>query len=715
MLKLLTLFLILTSFLFAVEKEDKVEIYATTIESQNNIVTTSGEVTVVYKDYMLSAKKAIYDKNSGILELFDNIRAYQGKKYKLLGDYAKLNISKKERIFKPFFMLEKESNVWISADEGCALDKDFDIQSGVLSGCDPIDPLWQMNFSSSTYNSDDMWLNIYNARIFIYDIPVFYTPYFGFSLDTTRRTGLLTPAFGISSDEGFYYEQPIYVAEQNWWDLELKTQVRTSRGFGAYSIFRFVDSKVSSGEFTTGYFKEYDSYFESEDLEYNTHYGFNFNYENSDVIDQWFGTSLEGQSGLYMDLNNLNDVDYINLSSNNSSDNVTSSLVTSKINLFYNTEDNYFATYFKYYKDLTEDSNEETLQNLPVFEYHRYLETFFGDHLLYNLDIQSDNTYRELGKHATQTDVTIPVTLQGNFFDEYLNLSYESNVYAQYSKFSGSEETSTGDYNNGYIARNYHTFSASTQLTRAFENVTHVLDLSTTYTIAGEESRTGYYKDYESYCSNSANADDDICEFYEISTIDNEQQFNFTQYLYDSKGSQIFYHKLAQTVSYESSEDALGELENELDYKISNNISYYNDIFYDYYENKFSEINNKLTFTGGGLSLSLSHAYEDTFDDSLNTSYITSSASYTYDSHYSYIGSYNYDIENELINSTSIGFLYKKRCWDFGVKFVETNSPTLSTSGSTSSFDRYIYFTINLKPLISSNSDPLFEYKLEEN
>lgn len=415
MLRLLSLLVICTSLLFAADKADKVEIYASSIESKDNIVNASGEVTVVYKDYLLSAKRAKYDKNNGELELFDNIRANHGKNYKLLGDYARLNIAKKERIFKPFFMLEKKSKVWISADEGCALNKDFDIQAGVLSGCDPNDPLWKMHFSSSTYNSDDMWLNIYNARIFIYDIPVFYTPYFGYSLDTKRRTGLLAPAFGTSEAEGFYYEQPIYIAEQDWWDLELKPQIRTSRGAGGYGTFRFADSKISKGQFTTGYFKEKESYFNSQNLANDTHYGFNFLYDNSDVINQWFNTNLKGQSGLYMDINNMNDVDYINLSTNDTTKNATSTQVLSRINLFYNTDDNYFGAYFKYYQDLTKVSNEDTLQKLPTFQYHRYLDTLFGNHLIYSLDMQSNNIYREIGKHVTQTDMNIPITLQTSF------------------------------------------------------------------------------------------------------------------------------------------------------------------------------------------------------------------------------------------------------------------------------------------------------------
>ena len=40
----------LTSILYAADKVDKVEIYATSMESKDNIVTASGEVTVVYPE-----------------------------------------------------------------------------------------------------------------------------------------------------------------------------------------------------------------------------------------------------------------------------------------------------------------------------------------------------------------------------------------------------------------------------------------------------------------------------------------------------------------------------------------------------------------------------------------------------------------------------------------------------------------------------------------
>ena len=675
------------------------------MDTKDNLVKAYGDVTVIYKDYFLTAKSAIYDRKSGELELFDNIRATKGSDYQLLGSYAKLNIAKKERVFKPFYMLEKTSNVWLSGDEGCAKDKNMDIDSGIMSGCNPNDPLWKMEFSSSTYNSDSKWLNLYNTIIYIYDIPVIYTPYFGYSLDTKRRSGLLTPALGISDSEGFYYEQPIYIAEQNWWDLELKPQTRTNRGYGGYAKFRFVDSKISKGSFTTGYFKEKDDYYVRENLANDSHYGFNLEYDNGDFINQWFGSKFDGQSGLYVDINNMNDVDYINLSTNDTTQNSTATQLLSRVNLFYNTDDNYFGSYFKYYMDLTKESNEDTLQKLPTFQYHYYLDTLLEEHLHYNLDLQSNNIYRDINKRVVQTDLNIPITLQTSLFDEYLNISYKAQLYAQHSSFSGDEKESTGEYNDGYFARNYNILQASTQLTRPYDNFTHVAEFGARYTVGGSEVRAGFYEDLKDFCSDTANKDTPQCEFYKISDIEEEVQLDFTQYFYTLSGQQKIYHRLTQNISYDREEDQVGELENELDYKITKSISFYNNMFYNYGEKSFSKNYNKVSYSNQGFVLGLSHMYKDSFKDETSpyTSYITSSASYTYNKHYSYFVNYDYDTEISLKKSAGIGFLYKKRCWNFGLKYLENNRPVLIKGSASSIYDRYIYFNIVLKPLMPSN------------
>ena len=721
MYKFFLFFYFCSTLLFA---QEKVEIYATTVDSKNNIVNANGDVTIVYKDNLLNSKSAIYDKESGDLELFGNIRATYEGEYRVLGEYAKLNIKRKEKIFKPFFMLENSSEVWIAANEGINKDKEVEVESGVLSGCEPENPLWKMEFGDSDYNSDSKWMNLYNARLYIYDIPVFYTPYFGYPLDNRRRTGLLMPSLGFSQNEGFFYEQPIYIAEYDWWDLELKPQVRTQRGLGIYSTLRFVDSEISKGELKSGYFKEKDSYFEREKLANSSHYGFNFKYENKDVINQWFGTELEGQSGIYADINKMNDVDYINLSSNNSFDTATATQVLSRINIFYNTEENYIGAYFKYYENLT-GTNESNFQQLPVVHYHNYLNTLLDEHLLYSFDAKATNIQREVGTTATQTDLNVPITLTTSVFDEYLNLSYKANLYGQALNFNVDENPTLapGEYRNGYFSRYYHVLAASTDLTRSFEEYTHVLSFSSKYTLGGNESKTGYYKEQKEFCADPKNRDTRQCEFYNINDIDEAVEFDVAQFLYDDLGKEILYHRMAQKFIYGIEETKAGEFENELDYKITDYLSLYNNMFYNFDNHRFSKIFNQAAYNKYGFNLAVGHMYRDTFmlDTGTNiryTSYLTSMAGYTFNRHYSYYARYDYDLESLERKSLEFGFLYKKRCWDFGIRYAENNRPILTDTGIASSiYDRYIFFTIVLKPFMTStqaNGDSNFAFRLNE-
>ena len=720
------LLLFLTAQLIQANKladNDKVEVYATSMDTKNNIVKANGDVVVIYKDYHLSAQRAVYNRNTGVLELYDNVRATKGENIKLLGDYAKLDISKKERSFKPFYMVEKKSNVWISGCESYAKDVEVKIKSGVMSGCDPNDPLWTMEFTSADYNTETMWLDIYNARIYIYDIPVFYTPYFGYSLDTTRRTGVLPPTVGFSDDEGLYYQQSLYIAESNWWDLEITPQMRTNRGQGVNSTFRFVDSKVSKGSISGGYFKEKSDYVEDKELANDTHYGFNLDYENNDVINQWLGTDLEGQSGLYADINDMNDVEYINLATNDTTQTITATQVISRVNLFYNEEDNYFGSYLKYYKDLELDNNDKTIQNLPALHYHRYLDTVLDDHLIYSFDVLSNNYYRTDGKKAVQTDFKIPITVQTSLFDEHMNISYEANLYGQNSSFSGNDDglAANEKFDDGYYARNYHTFSASSQLTKAYDDLSHALDFGTQYIMSGDDFKDGYYDDQEDFCAQKANKSKPICEYYNVSDVEERLQFYFSQYIYDDTGKEIIYHRVTQNFYYKENVDDYSIVENELDYAITDNINFYNNMFYNFDENAFAKNFNRISFHNKELNLGFGHMYEDSFIPSTintnqHTSFITSSIAYKYDKHYSYNFSLDYDYQKKEKKTTTVGFLYQKRCWDFGLKYVENNRPTLDINNNPSSiYDRFIYVTVAFKPIMKSGSDSSsFIYKLPD-
>ena len=100
--------------------------------------------------------------------------------------------------------------------------------------------------------------------------------------------------------------------------------------------------------------------------------------------------------------------------------------------------------------------------------------------------------------------------------------------------------------------------------------------------------------------------------------------------------------------------------------------------------------------------MGLSHFYEDQTRHSLDydSSYLTADIEYRYDEHYNYFAKYAYDMEHSVKKNVQVGFLYSKRCWDFGLRYVELNRPVLEQGGVVDSiYDKYIYFTIILKPM----------------
>ncbi len=700
MFKTLLFFLLFTAAAFGASQ--KLELYATTVDSNATHVRAKGDVVILYGDHYLSASEALFDRVNNELQLFGHITAMQGSEFHALGEYAKININQELRLFAPFYFIDKSSRVWMSTAEAKGEGRSFSLQEGMVSGCNPNHPLWKIYYSSSDYNSESRWMNVYNARLHIYDIPIFYFPYFGYSLDTRRRSGLLTPAFGLSSAEGLFYEQPVYIAIQDQWDIELRPQVRTNRGEGVYALGRFVDSPVAHGSVYGGYFQEKNSYVSEYDLAHETHYGFGLDYENNALLWDWFGLNLKGQSGLFADVTWMNDVDYINLSDNDETKNATSNQVDSKINLFYNEGKNYFGSYFKYFLDLSKQANDTTIQKLPIVQYHRYLETLLGDHLFYSIDTTFNNFYRSQGKRAMQSDITIPVTLQDTFFDGYLDLGYQGNLYGRHIDFDGEATIPNPNvrYKSGNYGRYYHQFSAGSSLTKGYDSMAHTIGFAVTYAKAEEDYRSGYFEDYEALCGGVSGWNAEVCDYYTISDVKDATELKMTQYLFE-EGKQKLYHKLAQRISYDISEERFGELENELEFDVGSGFSFYNDTFYNHDLRKVTKLLSSVRYETPQLNLSFNHLYEDVIRsrEEIKNSYVTADATYRYNSHYQYFAKYAYDFEYALKKNMEIGFLYSKRCWDFGMRYIENNRPILTNNESASVYDKYIYFTIALKPM----------------
>jgi LPS-assembly protein len=80
------------------------------------------------------------------------------------------------------------------------------------------------------------------------NVPIFYTPYISFPLGDQRKSGLLFPAFGHSTTNGYQLEVPYYFNLAPNYDLTLTPGVLSARGVQLGAEFRFL-TETSHGTF----------------------------------------------------------------------------------------------------------------------------------------------------------------------------------------------------------------------------------------------------------------------------------------------------------------------------------------------------------------------------------------------------------------------------------------------------------------------------------
>jgi len=72
-----------------------------------------------------------------------------------------------------------------------------------------------------------------------------------------------------------------------------------------------------------------------------------------------------------------------------------------------------------------------------------------------------------------------------------------------------------------------------------------------------------------------------------------------------------------------------------------------------------------------------------------------------------YFSAINYDVEDDLFKSWSLGFKKVKKCWDYSLVYRDSNTPkqTTSTNGIDSVNKRGVMLMFNLYPMGSFSYD----------
>lgn len=698
------------SLLFATSlfgRTENMELLADSVKKDGNLTIVSGNVLMFSQSYLATADKAIYDEKNRKIKFFGNVNFMDKNGFISRANFAEFFLEKSLWNSISSFAINQNNEVWLQSDSSCDDGKYYNTKRSFVSSCNVSNPDWSVHFSSGKLNKKTKYLHLFNPRFYVGKVPVLYLPYFGFPTDKTRRSGLLIPKISYKQSDGFTYRQSLYIAPNDWWDVEFDVQFRKNRGNGIYSTFRFVDSPHSKGFIKAGIFEEKSSYVSKHDLKNDKHKGIEFGYERNKLAKFLLGD--EYKEGLWIDFKTLRDVEYLSMQYTGTDKEYEDSLVVSRLNYFLSKNSHYFGLYARYDLDLIElaekDNNKKTIQELPTFHYHKFKDIFLLNNILYSFDLLYHNYEREIGAKAQQIELNLPVSLGLNLFDDFVKFKAQEGLYATGVDYKNNKILKDGKIStqssNSYL--NLHTeISLLSEVAKAYKYFFHTINLSINHILPGFQ-KNGI--DEKVYGAKSDILDvDKFNQYLEenfISQINprflNRSTFaKIVQYFYNANGRKILHQSVEQ--GYYHNTNKYTPLYHGIWIYPTSNISINNKFEYNSDENLFTKVQTLAEYSGAKFSLKTWHNYKND-ENGKKDSYLGLGSSVNLSASHKIFGAYQYDLQNKFRKSWEIGFAYKRKCWGWSLKYKEDARPKFTKSGQGVEKARDVFLYLDFYPI----------------
>jgi len=232
-------------------------------EGETNTYRALGDVHIRGKDLLLEAQEVSWQAEGG-----DAIANGQVKLSRpattLMGDFLRYNFATGEgEVLNGKALLEEERFHFAGERIVRTGDRDFRVEQGSFTSCDPDDPDWRF-VASSLEIHNGRWATARNVRFHVADIPVFYLPYFIYPIRYERESGFLEPEIGYSSRKGNRVALVYYWAIARNMDATFTLDYLSKIGLGKGAEYRYAFSRENNGAFkayhVNGYRESQDNY-----------------------------------------------------------------------------------------------------------------------------------------------------------------------------------------------------------------------------------------------------------------------------------------------------------------------------------------------------------------------------------------------------------------------------------------------------------------------
>ncbi|QSX30693.1 LPS assembly protein LptD [Shewanella cyperi] len=132
-------------------------------------------------------------------------------------------------------------------------DNNLQLSRTSFTTCPPDNVSWMLEADRIKIDSKEEWGEIWNAKLRIADVPVFYIPYMTVPVSDKRKTGFLFPEFSTSTTNGLEFATPWYWNLAPEYDLTLTPHYMSSRGLFLKSEFRYLAGDAQAGQLNLEY------------------------------------------------------------------------------------------------------------------------------------------------------------------------------------------------------------------------------------------------------------------------------------------------------------------------------------------------------------------------------------------------------------------------------------------------------------------------------
>ncbi|MDR6963736.1 LPS assembly protein LptD [Shewanella putrefaciens] len=119
--------------------------------------------------------------------------------------------------------------------------------------CPPDNVSWLLEAEKIKINSEEEWGEIWNAKVRIAGVPVFYIPYMTIPVSDKRKSGFLYPSFSTSTTSGFEVSAPYYWNIAPEYDLTFTPNYMSNRGIFIKTEFRYLAGDAQNGRLNLEY------------------------------------------------------------------------------------------------------------------------------------------------------------------------------------------------------------------------------------------------------------------------------------------------------------------------------------------------------------------------------------------------------------------------------------------------------------------------------